>query len=52
MEPKITKSVNESVPLDWMRPAANDAVLHLWKDVSDLIRLELKIHLETPKSEV
>lgn len=52
MEGKISTSVQKSVPYDWMQNIANDSVIHLWKDLTDLVRFELRVNIAEPKLEM
>ncbi|KAM3130363.1 hypothetical protein pb186bvf_017566 [Paramecium bursaria] len=52
VEPKLTKTIQKSVPYDLLKTIANDAVVHLWKDISDLIRFELKLYLDPPRVDI
>lgn len=48
MEPKIIASVDKSVPSNCLKNFVNDALLNMWKDITDLIRFELKVNLQEP----
>lgn len=52
MEPKITTAIKKSVPYDFMSEIANDTVIHLWKDFTNLIRLEFKMKIAPMKMEI
>ncbi|CAD8090033.1 unnamed protein product [Paramecium primaurelia] len=52
IEPKITDSVQKSVPYDFMQNFVQDTAINLWKDFTDVIRLELRAKLETNKIEI
>ncbi|CAD8104391.1 unnamed protein product [Paramecium sonneborni] len=52
IEPKITSSVKKSVPYDFMQEIFQDTAINLWKDFTDLIRLELRAKLQTSKVEI
>ncbi|CAK89935.1 unnamed protein product (macronuclear) [Paramecium tetraurelia] len=52
IEPKITDSVQKSVPYDFMQGFAQDTATNLWKDFTDLIRLELRAKLEKKQVEI
>ncbi|CAD8105278.1 unnamed protein product [Paramecium sonneborni] len=52
MEPKITESVKKSVPFDFMQNFMHDTAINLWKDFTDLVRLEIRAKLDTKKVEI
>lgn len=52
MEPKIQESIKKSVPYDFMQNFFHDVAINLWKDFTDLIRLELRIRVTPPKLQI
>lgn len=52
MEPKIASSIEKSVPFDWLSGFVHDSAINLWKDFTDLVRLELRIKITPPKVEI
>lgn len=48
VEPKITTSVEKSVPCNCLKGVANDFALSLWKDISDMVRFEFRVQMESP----
>ncbi|CAD8076489.1 unnamed protein product [Paramecium primaurelia] len=52
MEPKITESVKKSVPFDFMQDFMHDSAINLWKDFTDLVRLELRAKFDTKRVEI
>ncbi|CAD8184165.1 unnamed protein product [Paramecium octaurelia] len=52
MEPKITESVKKSVPFDFMQDFMHDTAINLWKDFTDLVRLELRAKFDSKKVEI
>ncbi|CAD8110142.1 unnamed protein product [Paramecium sonneborni] len=52
MEPKISESVKKSVPFDFMQDFMHDTAINLWKDFTDLVRLEIRAKLDTKKVEI
>lgn len=52
MEPKISSSIQKNVPYDWMQTFTNDAIIHVWKDFTELVRFELRVNIVEPKCEI
>ena len=52
MEPKITESVKKSVPFEFMQDFVHDAAINLWKDFTDLVRLEIRAKLDNKRVEI